>query len=209
MEVFSGFSQVIESDGSRMSVATALELINDKLQGILWDQEAEFDLETRAAVAWYDQYDWQTGRLRAGRADRHGQEHVDPPASDRRHHVVQGRGHPAVAGRRDSCCGVRRPVRAPDRVGYCAAGVRPAGEGTREDAVRLLASVRSQVQLDAIVDLARLMFTIGEKRKRTDDQLRFNNLVTEWPELAKSAREYAAQHASVQPTLDEVMGHGG
>ena len=82
-------------------------------------------------------------------------------------------------------------------------------KGRRDDAVRLLASVRSQVQLDAIVDLARLMFTLGEKRKRTDDQLRFNNLVTEWPELAKSAREYAAQHASVQPTLDEVMGHGG
>lgn len=209
MEVFSSFSQVIESDGSRMSVATALALINDKLQGILWDQEAEFDLETRAAVAWYDEYDWQTGD--SGRAEQ----------------IAMGKNTsiPRLVNVDImwSKAGDTRLLRADEipAVEYDGPYARPTvwvtalrvsdllEKGRREDAVRLLASVRSQVQLDAIVDLARLMFTIGGKRKRTDDQLRFNNLVTEWPELAKSAREYAAQHASVQPTLDEVMGHGG
>ena len=102
MEVFSSFSQVIESDGSRMSVATALALINDKLQGILWDQEAEFDLETRAAIAWYDQYDWETGD--SGRAEQiaMGKNTTIPRLVRARHHVVQGWGHPADAARRDS-----------------------------------------------------------------------------------------------------------
>ena len=68
MQIFSGFSQVIEQDGSKMSVATALALINDKLQGILWDQESEFDRETRAAVAWYDEYGWTMGD--SGRAEQ-------------------------------------------------------------------------------------------------------------------------------------------
>ena len=68
MEVFCRFSQVLERDGTRMTVRTALALINDKLQSILWDSESEFDRETRAAVAWYAEYGWDTGD--AGQAEQ-------------------------------------------------------------------------------------------------------------------------------------------
>jgi putative DNA methylase len=68
MVVFCRFSQVLERDGTRMTVRTALALINDKLQSILWDTESEFDRETRAAVAWYDEYGWDTGD--AGQAEQ-------------------------------------------------------------------------------------------------------------------------------------------
>ena len=210
MEVFSGFSQVIESDGRRMSVATALALINDKLHSILWDQEAEFDLETRAAIAWYDQYDWQMGD--SARAEQIA---MGKNTSIPRLVTVD------IMWSKGGDTRLLRPTRFPPwSTTARTRRARPCGLPRcgcpicwRRDAGRTPSGcslgVRSQVQLDAIVDLARLMFTIGEKRKRTDDQLRFNNLVTEWPELAKSAREYAAQHASVQPTLDEVIGHGG
>ncbi len=204
MEVFSGFSQVIESNGSPMRVATALALINDKLQGILWDQEAEFDLETRAAVAWYDQYDWEMGD--SGRAEQ-----VAMGKNTSIPRLVHADIMWAKAGDARLLRADEMPVVELDglfthpTVWSTALRVSELLEnGHRADAVKLLASVRDRVQLDAIVDLARLMFTLGEKRKRTDDQLRFNNLVTEWPELAKNAREYAAEHGTVQPTLDEV-----
>ena len=75
---------------------------------------------------------------------------------------------------------------SPDRVGHALTAVRSSLEkGRRKQRPGSSAESRAQVSLDAVVDLARLMFTIGEKRKRTDDQLRFNTLVTEWPELAK------------------------
>jgi putative DNA methylase len=209
MEVFSEFSQVIESDGRRMSVATALALINDKLHGILWDQEAEFDLDTRAAVAWYDQYDWQLGD--SGRAEQiaMGKNTTIPRLVTV--DIMWAKGGDTRLLRADEIPAIEYdgPHAHPTVWGTALRVSHLLEKGRREDAVRLLASVRSQVQLDAIADLARLMFTLGEKRKRTDDQLRFNTLVTEWPELAKSAREYAARNASVQPTLDEVMGHGG
>lgn len=209
MEVFSGFSEVIEADGSRMPVATALALINDKLQGILWDQEAEFDLETRAAVAWYDQYDWQLGD--SGRAEQIAMGKNTTIGRLVTVDIMWAKGGDTRLKRADEIPTVEfdAPYAHPTVWGTALRVSDLLEKGRREDAVRLLASVRSHVQLDAIVDLARLMFTLGEKRKRTDDQLRFNTLVTEWPELAKSAREYAARHASVQPTLDEVMGHGG
>ena len=192
-----------------MPVATALALINDKLQGILWDQEAEFDLETRAAVAWYDQYDWQLGD--SGRAEQIAMGKNTTIARLVTVDIMWAKGGDTRLKRADEIPTVEfdAPYAHPTVWGTALRVSDLLEKGRREDAVRLLASVRSQVQLDAIVDLARLMFTLGEKRKRTDDQLRFNTLVTEWPELAKSAREYAARHASVQPTLDEVMGHGG
>jgi putative DNA methylase len=208
MEVFSGFSQVIESDGSRMSVAKALALINDKLHGILWDQEVQFDLETRAAIAWYDQYDWQLGD--SGRAEQiaMGKNTSIPRLTV---DIMWSKGGDTRLLRPDELPAAEYDGPHAPRPTVWGTALRVSDlleKGRREEAVRLLAGVRSQVQLDAIVDLARLMFTLGEKRKRIDDQLRFNNLVTEWPELAKSAREYAAQHASVQPTLDEVIGYG-
>ena len=71
-----------------MPVATALALINDKLQDILWDQEAEFDPETRAAIDWYDEHDWELGD--SGQAEQivMGKNTHDPGLVTGRHYVV-------------------------------------------------------------------------------------------------------------------------
>lgn len=209
MEVFSGFSQVIETDGSRMPVATALALINDKLQGILWDQEAEFDLETRAAVAWYDEYDWRMGD--SGRAEQivMGKNTSIPRLVQA--DIMWSKGGDTRLLKIDELPAVEydNPHAPQPTVWGSALRVsRLLEKGRAEEAARLLAAVRLHVNLDAVLDLARLMYTIGENHKRSDDQLRFNTLVTEWPELVKKAREYAAQHMPVQPTLDEVSRDG-
>lgn len=47
MAVFSRYSKVIEADGSRMSVRTALQIINQALAEVLSEQESEFDADTR------------------------------------------------------------------------------------------------------------------------------------------------------------------
>ena len=205
MEVFSGFSQVIETDGSRMSVATALALINDQLQRILWDQEAEFDRETRAAVSWYDEYGWTTGD--AGRAEQiaWGKNTTIPrlvqadimwaKAGDA--YLLKAGELPAVEN--------SQPREQYSTVWGTALRVsRLLEKGNTQQAARLLATAMDHVNLDAVLYLARLMYTIGENHKRSDDQLRFNTLVTEWPELVKKAREYAAQNMPVQPMLGEV-----
>lgn len=56
MAVFSRYSRVIEPDGSTMRVRTALALINQVLEECLGEQEAEYDPDTRWAVAWFEQY---------------------------------------------------------------------------------------------------------------------------------------------------------
>src|SRR5262249_29509647 len=56
MAVLTRYSKVIETDGSPMTVRTALGIINQVLDEVLAEQEGEFDSDTRWAVAWFEQF---------------------------------------------------------------------------------------------------------------------------------------------------------
>ncbi|QYK51439.1 MAG: DUF1156 domain-containing protein [Anaerolineales bacterium] len=56
MAIFSRYNAVLESDGSKMSVRTALGLINQVLDQYLAEQEGDFDAETRWALTWFEQF---------------------------------------------------------------------------------------------------------------------------------------------------------
>jgi putative DNA methylase len=55
MGVFSRYSAVLEADDSRMSVKTALQLINKELDEYLGGIQGEFDADTRFAISWFEQ----------------------------------------------------------------------------------------------------------------------------------------------------------
>src|SRR5207248_8708963 len=61
MAIFSRYSKVLESDGASMRVRTALELINQMLDEVLAEEEGEYDVNTRWAVAWFEQYGMDEG----------------------------------------------------------------------------------------------------------------------------------------------------
>jgi putative DNA methylase len=209
MEVFSGFEEVIESDGRPMPVATALALINDKLQEIIWGQVGTFDSETQAAIDWYSENDWELGD--SGQAEQIVQgKNTTIPAMIQADVIWSKAGNTRLL-RPDELPVVEiADTHSSRRTVWVSALTLSEllAKGRRNASVQYLGSIHDQVSLDAIVDLARLMFALGEKRKRTDDQLRFNTLVTEMPELAKEARTYADAHPTFQPTLDEVTGDG-
>ncbi len=56
MAVFSKYSRVVEADGTPMRVHTALGLINQVLESLLGEADADLDPETRWAVAWFSQH---------------------------------------------------------------------------------------------------------------------------------------------------------
>ena len=61
MEVFSRYAGVIRADGTRLRVRDALVLINETLEGVLSEEEAEFDADTRWALTWYELYGHEPG----------------------------------------------------------------------------------------------------------------------------------------------------
>ena len=59
MAVFSKYGAVLEADGSRMSIKSALQLINRFLA------EDDFDADTQFCLHWFEQYGWETGKFGA------------------------------------------------------------------------------------------------------------------------------------------------
>ncbi len=61
MAVFSRYKKVLETDGSPMRIRTALALINQGLDEVLSELESEFDPDTRWALAWFEQHQFDEG----------------------------------------------------------------------------------------------------------------------------------------------------
>jgi putative DNA methylase len=67
MAVYSRFSKVLEPNGDRLTVRTALQIINQVLDEYLAEQEGALDPSSRFAVAWFEQYGLNSGEF--GTAD--------------------------------------------------------------------------------------------------------------------------------------------
>ncbi|MCB0010239.1 MAG: hypothetical protein KDE34_00010 [Anaerolineales bacterium] len=63
MAVYSRYSQVLEPDGSRLTVRAALQLINQVLDEFLAEAEGEMDGDSRFAIAWFEQYSFNPGEF--------------------------------------------------------------------------------------------------------------------------------------------------
>ena len=61
MAIYSQYAAVLENDGSPLTVRTALQLINQQLDEFLTEQEGEFDSDTRWALTWFEQYQFNAG----------------------------------------------------------------------------------------------------------------------------------------------------
>lgn len=67
MAVYSRYSNILEPNGQRLTVRTALQLINQVLDEHLAEQEGHLDADSRFAVAWFEQYGFNQGEF--GTAD--------------------------------------------------------------------------------------------------------------------------------------------
>ena len=63
MAVFSRYRAVLEPDGKKMTVRSALARINEILDQVLNEQEGDFDPASRFAIAWYRQHGYGVGKF--------------------------------------------------------------------------------------------------------------------------------------------------
>ena len=61
IKVFSQYSKVVEADGTAMRVSAALSIINDVLGEVLDGEEAELDRDTRFALTWFSEHQYEPG----------------------------------------------------------------------------------------------------------------------------------------------------
>jgi putative DNA methylase len=188
MAVFSRYAQVIEPSGSTMKVRDALVEINRALDEVLWEQEGDFDPDTRFCVRWFTQYGWDEAD--SGIADNLSRATITSVAGLERGGVFRARARRARL-LEPSELSERWDPATDDRISVWEVVlrlVRALSDRGVDEAARLLASASRRIDVDTAKELAYLLFSVSEKRAWTQTAQLFNGLVTSWPELSASAR---------------------
>ena len=204
MAVFSRYAKVIESDGSEMTVRSALSRINEVLDELVTEQEGDFDPTTRFAIAWYRSNGYDAGAF--GDAENLARARATAVSAMERGGILSARAGKVQLYRPTDLPGdydvisdqhtsawetLQHTIRIQESKGIPAAGAFLHDASRRSDGA---------VDLDLVKELAYLLFQVAEKNGWTKDAISFNGIATSWSELLDSGR--TAAPVSTAATLD-------
>lgn len=188
MAVFTRYAKVLGADDKPLTVREALALINQTLDEALAEQEGDFDVDSRWAITWFDEYGFAEGEF--GRAEQlsksknislDGMKDAGILASSRgkvrllKPDELDADWDPSTDTRLSAWETVHQLVRALSTGGDAAAAALVAKlGGARADAAR---------------ELAYRLYTLCERKKRAAEALAYNALVQSWPEIVRLAAE--------------------
>ena len=187
MAVFSRYREVLEADGSPMTVRTALALINQTLDEILSEQEADYDPDTRWALPWFEQYGFNEAQYG-----------VAETLSKAKNTSVQGLVDAGILRSGEGKVRLLNTGELPadwdpstdDRLTVWEIThhmVRVLGTEGESAAADILRSVGPMA--DAARDLAYRLYQVCERKGRAREALGYNALAIAWPEIKRLAAE--------------------
>lgn len=204
MAVFTRYSKVTEADGTAMRVRTALELINQVLAEVLNELEGDFDSDTRWALKWFHQNGFDAGLF----GDAENQ-------ATALNTSVPGMERGGILTSRAGKVQLFAPAKLPDdydprrdqRLSVWEAALHTArvleAKGI-EEAGQLVASLKkapgSRIDLDAVKELAYLLYSIAERKNWSTIGQTFNNLATAWPDILRASE--AGASTTIQSGFD-------
>ena len=200
MAIYTSYARVLESDGSQLSVRTALSLINQVLEEVLAEQEGDFDADTRWAMAWFEQSGFDEGDYG-----------VAETLSKAKNTSVQGLVDAGVLASGGGKVRLLPPGDLPE--GWDPATdsrltvwemvhhlIRVLEAGGESAAAELVAKLGSQAE--SAREVAYGLYTVCERKKRAAEALAYNGLVQSWPEIVRIASAARTGETS-QPGLFE------
>lgn len=181
MAIFSQYGAVLEADGSRMSVKTALQLINRFLA------EDDFDHDTQFCLAWFEQQGWATGKFGegdvlarakgtsvSGLADACVLESSGGNLRLLRWAELDAGWSPKDDARTSVWEALHQLIRALNKDGESAAGALLARMPARAESMRALAY---------------RLYTLCERQGWAEDARAYNELVAAWSSIEAAAAE--------------------
>ena len=201
MAVFTSYARVLDASGTRVSVGEALALINQTLDETLAEQEGDFDAGSRWALAWFEQYGFDSGDY--GIAETLSTAKNTSVAGMVEAGILHSRGGKVRLLRPKELPGDWNPARD-DRlttweiVHHLIRVLEQSGEGSAAQLVRKLGGWAEIAR-----ELCYRLYTVCERKKRASDALAYNGLVQSWPEISRLARMEAP------PKQAELFAGGG
>ena len=187
--VFSRYKNVLEADGSAMSVRAALQIINQELDRYLSGQDSGIDSNSRFCIELFSMNAYTS--MKYGDADVLARaKGASITALSEAHTVYSAKGD------------VRLLTRAelPDKVEAAKCGVwmltqllaRAMEKGGIEACAAIAAAVQGQLA-EASRNLAYRLYSICERKNWAEEARAYNSLVTEWPKIRERAAELQAR----------------
>jgi putative DNA methylase len=187
MAVFSCYAKVVEADGTRMPVRTALGLINQVLDEVLAEQESEFDADTRWALAWFEQHGMGEGPY--GDAEMLSKAKDTAVSGLQEAGILEAKKGKVRLLRRDEMSGDWDP--ATDRrltvwelTQHLIRRLEAGGESSAAELLKQVGSLG-----DVARDLAYRLYNLCERKGWAQEATAYNGLVTAWPELTRLAQQ--------------------
>jgi len=189
MAVYSRYSRILESSGKPMTVRAALGLINQTLTEVLSELEDDFDPDTRWALAWFEQFGFDSGKF--GDAELLSKAKVTSVSGLQQAGIIVSKGGDVRLLRPDELPSDWDPVTDTRRTVWemthqLLRVYHHAKAGDRATA-ELLGKLGAAA--DVSRDLAYRLFNLCEKKKLSQEAQGYNALVLGWPEIARLARE--------------------
>ena len=195
MAVFTRYSQVLDADGTPMSVREALALINEILDEVLAEQEGDIDADSRWALAWFEQYGFAEGDYG-----------VAEMLSKAKNTSVAGMVDAGILTSQGGTVRLLTPKELPNDWDPTADARLTAWE-TVHHLIRILeahgetGAAALVAPLGGTADTARALcyrlYTLCERKKRAAEALSYNSLVQSWSEITRLARSAPAEQAAL------------
>ncbi len=200
MAVYTRYAKVLDASGATLSVREALSLINQTLDEALAEQEGDFDSDSRWALAWFEQFGFSEGEfgvadVLARAKDTSVGGMVDAGI------LVSGKGKvrllkpaelavdwdPSKDNRLTNWETVHQLIRV----------LESDGEGAAAELARKLGE-----NAETARELCYRLYTLCERKKRTQEALSYNALVQSWPEIMRLAMESGKVQTKVGELFD-------
>lgn len=187
MAIYTRYSKVLDAEGKALSVREALKLINQILDEVLVEQEGDFDADSRWALAWFEQFGFAEGEYG-----------VAETLSKAKNTSVSGMVEAGILTSKGGKVRLLKPEELPkdwdpardsrltvwEMVHHLIRVLEAGGESAAAEIVTKLGS-----KADTARELAYLLYTLCERKKRAQEALAYNALVQSWPEIMRLSRE--------------------
>jgi len=183
--VYSQYAQVLEADGTPMSVRSALKVINQELDLYFNEQDSDLDSESRFCVDLYSQFAFN--EMPFGDANTLATAKNTSVAIMASHDILY-----AQKGKVHLIERAELPEKIDEYEGsiwlLCQQLTHRMAEGGVEACAEALASLYGSAS-ERAKDLAYRLYTIAERKKWAQEAYAYNALVVAWPEIQSRAAE--------------------
>jgi putative DNA methylase len=183
MKVFSQYTQVLEADGTPMSVRTALTFINHEIDDYFVQTEGDMDADTRFCVDWFQQYGFNSGPF--GEADVLGRAKSISVAGLQETRVIKASGGKVRLSKVSEYPKHWEP-RLDKRISIWKAChyLNHALQTSESNAGKLLADMPDKAE--PIRQLAYRLYTLCERKGWAEEARIYNELITSWLAISEA-----------------------